>query len=64
MARKRYLVTRPVVIHEDEEIEVVLQQPGDEVELDDAIASAVQTREPGALLEMDPRTKSDWDKAE
>lgn len=61
MARKRYLITRPVVVHEDPEIEVVLQRPGGEIELDCEIASRVMAREPGALMEMDPRTKTDWD---
>lgn len=63
MARKRYLVTRSIVVHEDDEIEVVRQLPGDEIELDAEIAAKVQVREPGALMEMSPRTKTDWEAA-
>jgi hypothetical protein len=55
----RYLVTRRLVIHEDDEQEVVVHLPGDEIQVCDEIAAKVHAREPGALLEMDPRTEKD-----
>lgn len=62
--RRRYLVTKAIdgEFATSERSGFILQaKSGDEVTLDPDMAAVVNACHPGALMEMDPKTKTDWE---
>jgi hypothetical protein len=61
---KRYLVVRTFATDESDDAGLIVRKPGDEIDLTEEAYQALQKLHPGALREMDPKTKRDWEPAD
>lgn len=59
---KRYLVVRDIPpARDDVDADVYTLRAGDEHDMTPELVADILERCPGALMEMDPKTKTDWE---